>query len=313
MITSARQLKDKIRNLAKDKSADAQVLLRSYMMERLLERIAISDYSQNFILKGGVLITSIVGFEARSTMDIDTTVTGAAVSADEIQHIMEEIISADLSDGVSFALSGISDIMDEAEYPGIRVGMTAFMDGVRVPLKVDISTGDVITPRAVEYSYKLMFEDRSIRLLAYNLETVLAEKLETIIVRATANSRMRDFYDIHILTSLHRSEIDAATLVDALRATSRKRGSLSLLSDAEKVLTDLHDDQEMQTLWENYRSKFNYAAGILWDVALRSVRQLAISAGLQVKKPSLIERLQEPLPEKRVSPVHHKMDKDMER
>lgn len=283
MISSARQLKDKIRNLARDKSADAQILLRNYMMERFLERVTVSAYRQKFILKGGMLITSMVGFEARSTMDIDATVKGATVTAGEIQRVMEEITSIDLSDGVSFTIKGVSDIMDEAEYPGIRVSMTAFLDGVRVPLKVDISTGDVITPSAVEYSYKLMFEDRSIQLLAYNLETVFGEKLETVIARSTANTRMRDFYDIHILFTLYKKEIDQKVLADALRATSLKRGSLSLLDNAEGVLNALEDDNITQSLWDNYRSKFSYASDITWNEVLRTVRQLAFLAGLHVK------------------------------
>ncbi|MCD8374085.1 MAG: nucleotidyl transferase AbiEii/AbiGii toxin family protein [Oscillospiraceae bacterium] len=314
MISSSRQLKDKIRNLAKDKSANAQILLRSYMMERFLERVAVSNYSNKFILKGGMLITSMVGFEARSTMDIDATMSGITVNTDEIQKIIEEITSIDLSDGVIFAVTSVSDIMDDAEYPGIRVGMTAYMDNIKAPLKVDISTGDIITPAAIQYSYKLMFEERTICLLAYNLETVLAEKLESIIARTTANSRMRDFYDIHILSIERWGKIDKATLTEALRATSSKRGSLKLLDEAEKVLTDLHDDKMMYSLWENYRSHFNYAADISWYTVLRSARYLAISAGLQVKQPSVLERLQEPLPEKTAIEILRENDvKDMER
>ena len=294
MITSARQLKDKIRNLAKEKGADPQVLLRIYMMERLLERVALSEYHEKLILKGGLLVSSLVGTTMRSTMDTDMTVRGATVSQDEVRNMIEAIISFPLSDGVSFLLNDVSDIMDEAEYPGIRVSMTALLEGVRVPLKLDFSTGDVITPRAIEYPYKLMFEDRTVNLLSYNLETVLAEKLETIIARTTANTRMRDFYDVYILLVLYRRELKSDTLADALKATSRKRGSLSLMANAEKVLTDLHDSKEMSALWENYRSKFRYAADISWGKVLLSVRQAAILADLQVEKPSEFE---EPSPE----------------
>lgn len=306
MIHSARQLKDKIRNLASDKSADAQLLLRSYMMERFLERVAGSDYNRKFILKGGMLVTSMVGFEARSTMDIDATINGETVSIEDTQRMIEDIISLDLSDGASFTINGVSEIMDDAEYPGVRVAMTSYMDRIKVPLKVDISTGDVITPRAVEYSYKLMFEDRSIRLLAYNLETVLAEKLETIIARTTANTRMRDFYDIHILLKLYREEIDPAILTNALLATSGRRGSAGMLGNAEKVLSDLHDSQDTEALWENYRTKFGYAKDITWQSALRSVRELAVSAGLQVQRPSVIEQLNELKSVTGKTPVHPK-------
>lgn len=284
MIRSSRQLKDRIRNLASDKSADAQVLLRSYMMERLLERISDSSYRDKFILKGGMLVASMVGFQARSTMDIDTTVSGETISIPDVQRIIEEVSRIDLPDGVSFTINNVSEIMDEAEYPGVRVAMTAYMDGVKVHLKVDISTGDVITPHAIEYSYKLMLEDRTINLLAYNLETILAEKLETIISRTTTNTRMRDFYDVYVLLKLYRDAVDPAVLSDALSATAGKRGSVALLGHTEKVLTDLYDSRDMSALWKNYSSKFNYAESISWDTVLCSVREVAAIAQLNVRK-----------------------------
>ncbi len=309
-IHSARQLKDKIRKLAGDKKVDAQILLRNYMMERFLERISLSAYSEKFILKGGILVTSMVGFAARATMDIDATVKGAPVNANEVQRIVGEIAAIDAEDCVTFAVNSVSDIMEDAEYPGIRVSMTAFMDGIKAPLKLDISTGDVITPHAVEYHYRLMFEERTIRLLAYNLETVLAEKLETVITRTTANTRMRDFYDIHILSSLYSTQISPAILSEALAATVHKRKHDHILNDAEKVLKELHDDLGMLTLWDVYRGKFSYAADISWYQALCSVRRLAISAGLQVSKPSIVEALHEPLPERGKTARH---ERDLER
>lgn len=308
MITSARQLKDKIRNLASEKEIDPQVLLRIYMMERLLERVSVSEYREKLILKGGMLVSSLVGTAMRSTMDTDMTIRGVTVSTDAVRNMVEEIISVPFPDGVRFSIKSVSTIMDEAEYPGIRVSMTAFMDGVRVPLKLDFSTGDVITPRAVEYPYKLMFEDRAVNLLSYNLETVIAEKLETIIARTTANTRMRDFYDIYILSALYRKRINSNLLADALGATSRRRGSLGLMANAEKVLSDLYENKDMLALWENYKSKFQYAADISWSKVLRSVRQVAISAGLSVKKPSALEAIHEPLPEKREAHLRPKRD-----
>lgn len=308
MITSSRQLKDKVRNLASEKEIDPQVLLRIYMMERLLERISVSEYREKLILKGGMLVSSLVGTAMRSTMDTDMTIRGVTVSTDAVRNMVEAIISVPLPDGVSFSIKSVSSIMDEAEYPGIRVSMNAFMEGVRVPLKLDFSTGDVITPCAVEYPYKLMFEDRAVNLLSYNLETVLAEKLETVIARTTANTRMRDFYDIYILSSIYRQRINPNLLADALEATSRQRGSLGLMANAEKVLADLHESKDILTLWENYKSKFQYAENISWNKVLRAVRQTAISAGLQVKKPSLLETIHEPLPEKREAPLRPKRD-----
>lgn len=197
MIKTARQLKDLIRNLSREKSADAQLLMRNYMMERFLERISLSEYRDKFILKGGMLVAAMVGLDARSTMDLDATVKGANVNVEDIENLISAIVSVPIDDGVKFQLKSISEIMDEAEYPGIRVSMTTTFDGVVTPLKIDISTGDAITPREVRYSFKLMLENRSIDIWAYNLETVLAEKLETIITRTTTNTRMRDFYDIY--------------------------------------------------------------------------------------------------------------------
>ena len=181
MIKTAWQLKDRIRNLAKNKSADAQVLMRNYMMERFLERISVSEYRDKFILKGGMLVAAMIGLESRATMDIDGTIKGINVSVDAVEKMIATIVSVSMEDGVEFQVKRISEIMDEAEYPGIRVSMETRFDGVRTPLKIDISTGDAITPREVRYRFKLMLEERSIDIWAYNLETVLAEKLETVV------------------------------------------------------------------------------------------------------------------------------------
>lgn len=178
MIKTSRQLKDLIRNLSKEKSADAQILMRNYMMERFLERISLSEYRDKFILKGGMLVAAMVGLDARSTMDLDATIKGVNVNAKDIEGLISSIITVPIDDGVQFQLKNISEIMDEAEYPGIRVSMITIFDGAVTPLKIDISTGDIITPKEVRYSFKLMLEERSIDIWAYNLETVLAEKLE---------------------------------------------------------------------------------------------------------------------------------------
>ena len=274
MIKTARQLKDLIRNLSREKSADAQLLMRNYMMERFLERISLSEYRDKFILKGGMLVAAMVGLDARSTMDLDATVKGANVNVEEIENLISAIVSVPIDDGVKFQLKSISEIMDEAEYPGIRVSMTTTFDGVVTPLKIDISTGDAITPREVRYSFKLMLEDRSIDIWAYNLETVLAEKLETIITRTTTNTRMRDFYDIYILDQLHGNTLNRQTLYDALLATAKKRGTERHLAEAVDVLNEVESSSVMQKLWESYRRKFSYAADLEWSIIMRAVRSL---------------------------------------
>ena len=274
MIKTARQLKDLIRNLSREKSADAQLLMRNYMMERFLERISLSEYRDKFILKGGMLVAAMVGLDARSTMDLDATVKGANVNVEDIENLISAIVSVPIDDGVKFQLKSISEIMDEAEYPGIRVSMTTTFDGVVTPLKIDISTGDAITPREVRYSFKLMLEDRSIDIWAYNLETVLAEKLETIITRTTTNTRMRDFYDLHILSRLHGQSIVPADLRAALIATAKKRGTEKYLADAPAAFDEVEADSNMEKLWRAYQKKFSYAADLSWHTVVESIRSL---------------------------------------
>lgn len=279
MITTARQLKDLIRNLSKKKSADAQILMRNYMMERFLERISLSDYKDRFILKGGMLVAAMVGLDARSTMDLDATVKGANVSVEDVENIISSILSVPMEDGVEFQVKRISEIMEEAEYPGVRVSMETTFDGVRTPLKIDISTGDVITPREVRYSFKLMLEDRSIEVWAYNLETVLAEKLETVISRNVTNTRMRDFYDIHILKQLHGESLSASVLRDALAATATKRGTLEQMKDAAAVFDEVEESPVMEKLWQSYQKNYSYAADLSWHTVMDSVRALYAVGG----------------------------------
>ena len=274
MITTSRQLKDLIRNLSQKKSADAQILMRNYMMERFLERISLSDYKDRFILKGGMLVAAMVGLDARSTMDLDATVKGTNVNVKDVGNMISSILSIPVEDGVTFRVKKISEIMEEAEYPGVRVSMETTFDGVRTPLKVDISTGDVITPREVRYSFKLMLEERSIEVWAYNLETVLAEKLETVISRNITNTRMRDFYDIHILKQLYEETLSTSMLRDALAATAKKRGTLQQIQDAGAVFDEIEENPVMKKLWQSYQNNYSYAANLPWHTVMDSVRDL---------------------------------------
>lgn len=274
MIKTAKQLKDLIRNLSKKKSADAQILMRNYMMERFLERISCSEYKDKFILKGGMLVAAMVGLDARSTMDIDATIKGTNVNVEDVENIITSIISVPLDDGVKFRVKQISEIMDEADYPGVRVGMETEFDGVRTPLKIDISTGDIITPREVRYSFKLMLEERSIDVWAYNLETVLAEKLETVIARNITNTRMRDFYDIHILLQIHGNSLNRGILHEALNATAKKRGSEHYLPEADLIFNEVQDSIVMKNLWSAYQKKFSYASDLSWESVMASVHYL---------------------------------------
>ena len=282
MIHSSKQLKDLIRNLSKEVGIEAHVLIRKYMMERFLERVSSSKYNGSFILKGGMLVAAFVGVEARATMDIDTTIKGIPVTMVDMERTITEISNIDLEDNVKFRIKKVSEIMDEAEYSGIRFSMDALLDGAVIPLKIDISTGDVITPREIAYSYKLMFEDRTIPIMTYPIETVSAEKLETVISRSITNTRMRDFYDIHIL--LKSQNINADILALALERTAKKRGNFNLLENAESVLKAVKSDEDMKRLWDIYQKKFKYAGEYTWDEVIHSVRELSIEAKLDVVK-----------------------------
>lgn len=274
MIKTSTQLKDLIRNLSKKKATNAQILMRNYMMERFLERMSLSEYQDKFILKGGMLVAAMVRLDARSTMDIDATVKGATVSVGEVEKMIESIISVSMVDGVEFRVKRVSEIMDEAEYPGIRVSMETKFDGVKTPLKIDISTGDAITPREVRYSFKLMLENRSIEIWAYNLETVLAEKLETVVTRATTNTRMRDFYDLHILSQIYAQSILPSDLRAAIIATAKKRGTEKYLSDAFAAFDEVEADSNMEKLWLAYQKNFSYAVDLPWHTVMDSIRRL---------------------------------------
>ena len=276
MITTARQLKDLIRNLSKKKSADAQILMRNYMMERFLERISLSEYKDKFILKGGMLVAAMVGLDARATMDLDATIKGADVSLTDVETIISNIIAIPIDDGVSFCIKRISEIMEEADYPGVRVSMETKFDGVITPLKIDISTGDVITPKEIRYRFNLMLEDRTIEVWAYNLETVLAEKLETVINRNVMNTRMRDFYDIYILQKLYGEQLKKEVLWNALVATAQKRGTLDLIEaeDIREIFDEIESSPVMETLWKTYQKNYTYAANVSWHTIMEFIRDL---------------------------------------
>jgi len=276
MITTARQLKDLIRNLSKKKSADAQILMRNYMMERFLERISLSEYKNQFILKGGMLVAAMVGLDARATMDLDATIKGTNVSVEDVEMIISQIISIPLDDGVSFQIKRISEIMEEADYPGVRVSMETKFDGVITPLKIDISTGDIITPREIKYNFNLMLENRTIEVWAYNLETVLAEKLETVISRNVTNTRMRDFYDIYILQKLYGEQLSKDVLWDALVATAKKRETLEQIEteDIDEVFDEIQSSSVMENLWKAYQRNYSYSADIPWHTIMKSIRTL---------------------------------------
>ena len=268
------QIKGRIKSVAKQNNADARTLMRIYMMERFLERLAQSEYRDNFIIKGGILVTAMIGVAHRSTMDIDTSMKNLNLSAEDALRVVNQVKDIDLDDGVSFEVKDVSNIMDEMEYPGIRVTMNANVGRLITPLKIDISTGDVITPRAIEFNYDLLLEDRSIKLWSYNLETILAEKLQTVLARGILNTRMRDFYDIRMLLDTYEDKVNKAVLKDAFAATCKKRGTDNLQEQAEEIVKIIEADEQIQVLWRAYQKKYSYAAEIDYASVISGVRKL---------------------------------------
>ena len=285
IIKTSRQLKDKVSNLSGNDSKKAQTLIRKYMMERFLARISHSKYKNNFILKGGMLVSALVGVESRATMDIDTTVRMLPLTKDNAIEVIAEIMKIDLDDDIFYEIKKVEDIMEEHDYSGVRFTISVTLEKLRDTIKIDISTGDEITPSAIEFSYPMMFDDERINIWSYNLETMLAEKLETVIARSTLNTRMRDFYDIHILWSEKANMINIETLRRAIINVARKRETLELFDNMDEILDDIAESDYLRNNWSNYRKGSYYVGDLEWaDVLETTVNILKNEIGsLSVK------------------------------
>lgn len=275
MITkNPMQLKALIKKKAGENHISSQLVMQNYMLERLLERVSLSPYRQNFILKGGFLISAIVGLDTRATMDLDTTIKGFTLTHETIQKIFQDICKIDAEDDVVFQVLGSTNIRETDDYPGIRVNLKANYPPISVPMTVDVTTGDIITPREIEYTFSLLFDDRTIKIMAYNLETVLAEKLETVLSRGIANTRPRDFYDIYILYRLRGAECETSALRQALERTADKRGSREILPNYSTIVADIQKSEQMRGFWEKYQVDFDYASGISFEDACSTIFQI---------------------------------------
>ncbi|MEA1939140.1 MAG: nucleotidyl transferase AbiEii/AbiGii toxin family protein [Candidatus Caldatribacteriota bacterium] len=273
-MKNAMQLKGIIKNMAAKTGIKANALLQNYMLERLLERISVSEFKWKFILKGGMLISAIVGLDSRTTMDMDATIKGVDFSKENLLSIFEQILKVQVPDDVKFILKGIEEIREGSEYGGYRISIEVVYETVVVPLKIDISTGDIITPKEVLYSFDLLFEDRNIEILAYNLETVLAEKFETIISRGILNTRARDFYDIYILTTLQKKNINKADFKKALTSTATKRETLEKINDSLSIIEEIKEDKTIQDIWKAYTKRFIYANDIEFEDSIAALIKL---------------------------------------
>lgn len=271
---TSRQLKDKISNLSGNDSKKAQALIRRYMMERFLARISQSEYRNNFILKGGMLVSALVGVTSRATMDIDTTVRSISLNKENAEAIINQIIDIDLDDGIHYEIKRVEDIMEEHDYSGVRFTVSVTLEKLKDTIKIDISTGDEITPSAIELSYPMMFDNEKINILSYNLETMLAEKLETVVARATLNTRMRDFYDIHILWSERAEAINIDILRNAIVNVARKRETIKLFDNVNEILNDISQSDYLQSNWNNYKKSNFYVGNLQWHDVLKTTIEI---------------------------------------
>ena len=267
MITkNPMQLKAYIKKKAAEKHISAQLVMQNYMLERLLERISLSPYKHNFIIKGGFLVSAIVGLDTRATMDLDTTIKGFTLTHEAILSIFKDVCAVQIDDDVQFEVLGVADIRETDDYPGIRVSLKANYPPISVPLTVDVTTGDMITPREIEYTFSMLFDDRTISVLAYNLETVLSRNI--------ANTRPRDYYDIYILYALRGAECDKATLRRALERTTEKRGSAKILTQYPEIMQEIRDSDTLRRQWNKYSRENDYAKDISFDDTCNAIQKI---------------------------------------
>lgn len=271
---NAMQLKARINNRAKEAGIPAQAMMQNYLLERLLERLSLSEWRNNVIVKGGVLIGSLVGVASRTTMDLDTTIRGFTLTHESAERLFRETAAIDACDDWNFKFVRTDNIRETDDYPGIRVHLKADYPPMSVPLTVDVTTGDAITPGPVEYEYPLLFDEGSIWLMSYPLETVLAEKLETVISRGVMNTRPRDFYDIHLLWKLRGDGCSTATLRDAFEATCKKRGCFAAVGRWHSVLDEVEQDQAMLSQWAKYAKKNPYASKVDLSQCCRTAKEI---------------------------------------
>ncbi|MDD3524520.1 MAG: nucleotidyl transferase AbiEii/AbiGii toxin family protein [Candidatus Cloacimonetes bacterium] len=273
MSSPSMSLKARINNYAKKHGIAAQVVLQNYMFERFLERLSKSEYKEKFVIKGGLLIATIVGLDIRSTMDLDTTLRNLVFTEEQITQTIQSICSVDLGDEINFTVVSVTPIRKDNRYGGFSVRMDAGYDGIRTPLSIDISTGDVLTPSAVHYEFDGMFDESvHISIWGYNIETVMAEKMETILSRGIFSTRPRDYYDIYILSTTQT--YDKALFWEALLATANHRESQAVLANKEGIFKNISESRDLRERWTKYQRKFPYAQNITYDEVIEILHSL---------------------------------------
>ena len=273
MFSNANSFKAKIKNISKDKEIPAQQVQQHYLIEQVLKMISTSSYRDSFIVKGGYLIGQMIGLDKRTTMDLDVTLKGAEMSRENLIHIFEEILCSK-TDGFSFSVDKLEPIRQDDEYGGFSLKLNATFDTLKEVVFIDITTGDKITPREITYSMTSIFTNESIKIWTYNLETVLAEKLETIISRGLASTRPRDRYDLFTLYKLRKEEINLEVLKNALENTAEKRKSKDTIDNWEEQVRGIEISDYQKELWIRYQRQFKYAKDISFDNSVQVIREI---------------------------------------
>ena len=273
MIKNRDSLKAKASNLSKKTNIPNKYLIQNLMFEALLKRISKSKYKDKFIIKGGLLLSSIFGVNLRSTMDLDTTIKGLPLDRDTITKVINEIISIDVEDNVRLEIENIKDIREEELYSGFEVNLKAEFDGLKTNLMIDITTGDVITYKEVEFKYNTIFDNETINIMTYNYETIIAEKFESIISRNIDNTRMKDYYyDLYMFVNLKWNDINKETLRKAIINTSKNRETLSYIENANEYINLIENDSKLKSLWNNYQKNYEYAKDISFENTIKSIK-----------------------------------------
>ena len=261
--------KDKLKNIISKKangnSKISQQLYQMYFFEHILERISKSKYKHNIILKGGLLLSSIIGNDERTTKDMDATLKSIPLQKEEVKMILEEILEIDVNDNITYKVIDIKDIRKESEYGGFKLNILAMMENLKVYLAIEFTTGDKITPREVEYNYNCQFENKKIPILAYTLETIIAEKYHAIIDKNVYNTRMKDFYDISMILNEKNDNIDKRILKQAIINTFKHRETPIIVEDIKEELEDLKMNISLKKLWQQYQLTAPYAKDIIFE------------------------------------------------
>lgn len=274
MIKNKDSLKAKTKNLALKNNIDSSYILQTFMFEALLKRIEKSNYKDNFIIKGGFLLSSLFGVDNRTTLDLDTTLKGISLTKENIEKIIDEIINIDVDDNIEFSIFSIKDIRLEEKYSGFCVHLNANFEGLKKHLLIDITTGDVITYREINFSYKTIFDDEIINIMAYNIETIVAEKFEAILSKNIENTRMKDYYDLYIFTNLKWDKIDKEILKKAILNTCNNRESNEYLNDSDYYIDMICKNEFIKKLWNDYKNKYSYAKNISFEDTIKAIEKI---------------------------------------